>query len=170
MLKTLLEERKRSRAVRDLKVVGSAAEPVFDRFVAAAAAAFNAPVALISLIHGEEQWFKAAHGLVIDCIPRADGFCGHALDCPDVLEVLDPCADPRFAQLPNVVGDPYVRYYIGARLQRTDGTSVGALCVVDTRARTAASADQKAYLSSLARQVTRALEDRMERRIPEAAR
>jgi len=162
MLKSLLQERKRSRAVRGLNVVGSAPEPTFDRFVAAAAQAFDAPLAMLSLIHGDQQWFKASHGLVIDCIPRASGFCGFALDCPDVLEVVDPLSDPRFSRLPGVTGEPYVRYYIGASLQRTDGIHVGALCVADTKVRKAASADQKAYLSSLARQVSKALEGRME--------
>eukprot|EP01037_Dinobryon_pediforme_P031845 gene31846-36523_t len=102
MLKNLFRERKRSQAVRGLSILGSAPEPTFDRFVAAAANAFDAPIALMSLIHDDQQWFKAGHGFVIDCITRDSGFCQFALDRPDVLESADPQADPRFANLPVV--------------------------------------------------------------------
>lgn len=162
MLISLFRERKRTQAVRGLSILGSPAEPTFDRFVAAAASAFDAPIALLSLIHDDQQWFKAGHGLVIDCIPRDSGFCSFTLDRPDVLESSDPQGDPRFAQLPVVAGEPHVRYYIGAPLRRMSGIDVGALCVLDTKRRAPASSDQKAYLIGLARQASTALEARLD--------
>lgn len=161
MFKTLFRERRRSRAVHELGILHTPAEATFDRFVATAASAFDAPIALLSVIHGDDQWFKAGHGLIVDCIPRDSGFCTFTLDRPDVLEVCDPENDARFAHLPVVVGDPHIRYYIGAALRRMNGIGVGALCVLDTARRPPASADQKAYLIGLARQASTALEARL---------
>lgn len=160
MWKNLLLERRRTKGVRNLGLLNTPAEPTFDRFVEQAARAFDAPIALMSLIHGDQQWFKAGHGLVLDCISRKSGFCGFTLDRPDLLESCDPEADPRFATLPSVVGDPFVRYYIGAPLRLSDGVDVGALCVLDVVRREPASADQRAYLMGLARQAARAMEAR----------
>lgn len=162
MFKTLLSEHRRAGAVRGLQILRSPSEPTFDRLVDKAAAAFDAPIALLSLIHGDEQWFKAAHGIVVECIARDDGFCRFALDQGSVLESCNPEADHRFADLPVVKGPPYVRYYIGAPLQRLSGIDVGALCVLDTVSRQPASTDQKAYLAGLARQASMALEVRLD--------
>lgn len=161
MFKSLFRERRRSRAVHDLGILNTPAETTFDRFVSTAAAAFDAPIALLSLIHGNDQWFKAGHGLTLDCIPRDSGFCSFTLDRPDVLEVCAPETDLRFAHLGVVTGDPHIRYYIGAPLRRMNGIDVGALCVLDTVTREPASADQKAYLIGLARQASMALEARL---------
>jgi GAF domain-containing protein len=158
MLKNLLDERRRSRAVKALGILDTMPEPAFDRFVNQAAAAFNAPIALMSLIHGDEQWFKAGYGLQLACIPRDSGFCTHALDMAGVLECCDPQADPRFADLGVVVSEPYVRYYIGAPLRLLSGVTVGVLCVLDTVTRPPSSEDQRAYLSGLTRQASMALE------------
>ena len=160
MFKNLMRERRRAVAVHGLHVLDTPAEQTFDRFVQAAADAFDAPIALLSLIHDHQQWFKAAQGLTIDCIPRDSGFCNFALDRPDVLEVCDARADPRFASLPPVVDAPFARYYIGAPLRALSGIDVGALCVLDTVPRRPASADQKAYLLALTRQAMLALETR----------
>lgn len=160
MLKNLFHERRRSLAVRGLGVLDTPAEPSFDRFVNEAASAFNAPVALLSLIHDEDQWFKATHGLTLSCIPRDSGFCGHVIDHEGTLECSDPQSDPRFAHLGVVTGDPFVRYYIGAPLRLLNGVDVGALCVLDTITRPPASADQRAYLLGLARQAAMVLESR----------
>ena len=162
MFRSLFRERRRSAAVVGLGILNTPSEPGFDRFVEAAASAFNAPISLLSLIHGDSQWFKAARGLVIDCIPRDSGFCSFTLDQPGILECCDPCADPRFAALPVVTGEPHIRYYIGAPLRRLSGVDVGVLCVLDTAGRQPASTDQKAYLLGLARQASLALETRLD--------
>ena len=160
MLKNLFHEHRRSLAVRGLGVLDTPAEPSFDRFVNEAASAFNAPIALLSLIHNEDQWFKATHGLTLSCIPRDSGFCGHAIDHEGALECCDSESDPRFAGLAVVTGDPFIRYYIGAPLRLLNGIDVGALCVLDTITRPPASADQRAYLLGLARQAAMVLENR----------
>ncbi len=160
MLKSLFRERRRTSAVHALNILDSSPEPGFDRFVERAATSFDAPIALLSLIHGNRQWFKATRGIEIVCNPRHRSFCTFALDNPDVLEICDPCSDPRVAELPAVNAAPFVHYYIGVPLRVAGGIDVGALCVFDTRRRSPASADQKAYLMALARQASVALESR----------
>lgn len=161
MFKSLFREHRRALAVDGLIAPGAFADPVFDRFVTAAASAFVAPISALSLIHGNEQTVKASHGVTLDCLPRSDGFCSFVLDSPEVLECCDPQADPRFSGLPGVVGDPHVRYYIGASLRLLSGIDVGALCVLDTVHRPPASDDQRAYLLGLARQASMMLESRL---------
>ena len=160
MPKNLSAERRRSLAVKRLGVLNTPAEPAFDRFVNEAAASFDAPIALLSFIHREEHWFKARYGLALTCIPRSAGLRGYVLDHSGALECCDPEHDPRFAKLDVVTGDPFIRYYIGAPLKLLSGVDVGALCVLDTVRRPAASGDQRAYLLGLARQASMALEAR----------
>ncbi|MGU3316852.1 GAF domain-containing protein [Sphingomonas sp. M6A6_1c] len=162
MFKSLLRERRRAMAVHGLDRLETSADPAFDRFVGAAASAFHAPIAALSLIHHDMQAIKAARGIALRCIPRQSGFCSFALDRDGVLECCAALDDPRFATLPGVVGEPYMRYYIGAPLRLLSGVDVGALCVVDTVERPPASADQKAYLLGLARQASLALEARLD--------
>jgi GAF domain-containing protein len=158
--KNFFAEWRRVLAVKGLGVLDTPAEPAFDRFVNEAATSFDAPIALLSLIHSDEQWFKAGHGLALTCIPRSAGFCGHALDQAGALECCDPEHDPRFAKLAVVTGDPFIRYYIGAPLKLLSGVDVGVLCVLDIVKRPPVSEDQKAYLLGLARQASMALEAR----------
>lgn len=160
MLKSLFQERRRSQAVTQLGILDTLPEPAFDRFVHQAALSFDAPISVLSLIHSDDQWFKAATGMALMCIPRKNGFCGHTLDQPGTLECCDPESDPRFAHLAIVTGDPFIRYYIGAPLRLLNGVDVGALCVLDTVRRPPSSPDQRAYLLGLARQASMALETR----------
>ena len=162
MFKSLLRERRRAMAVHGLAQFETSAEPAFDRFVGAAASAFHAPIAALSLIHDDVQAVKAGRGIALHCMPRQAGFCSFALDREGVLECCAVLDDPRFATLPGVVGEPYIRYYIGAPLRLLSGVDVGVLCVVDTAERAPASADQKAYLLGLARQASMALEARLD--------
>lgn len=159
MFKGLFRERQRVAAVKGLAALQGIAEPTLDRFVAAAATAFTAPIAAISLIGDDEQIIKASRGIPTGSVPRNQGFCTATLTSTAVLECCDPQRDPRFRDLPGVVGAPHARYYVGAPLLLLSGISVGALCVVDTVARPAASADQKAYLLGLARQASMTLEN-----------
>lgn len=162
MFQGMFRERRRSLAVRGTGLLGTPAEAGFDRLVDAAAAAFKAPIALLSLIYDDRQWFKATHGLTIDCIDRDQGFCNFTLDRAGLLETCAPEGDTRFASLPVVAGPPYIRYYIGAPLRLLNGVDVGALCVLDTARRQPASDDQKAYLLGLARQTSMAIEVRLD--------
>ena len=154
----LLRERSRARTVRGLGALDNLREPGFDRFVQQAADAFAAPISLLTLLDNETLWVKAATGMELQCVPRDNSFCSHAVDRDEPLEVCDALADRLFQSLPPVTGEPYIRYYIGAPLTLMVGTCVGALCVFDTQPRQPASRDQRAYLIGLARQVTQALE------------
>ena len=158
MLWKLFRERSRSRAVEKLGVLGTIAEPGFDRFVQHAADAFDAPMSLLTLLHDDMLWVRAATGVQMHCAPRNDSFCNHAVDRGELLEVCDASTDPMFQAMPSVLGEPYIRYYLGAPLTLLDGTDFGALCVLDTRAREPASRDQRAYLTGLARQASQAME------------
>jgi GAF domain-containing protein len=160
MFETTIREGRRARAVDRLRVLGSKREPTFNDYVEKAARAFNAPVSLLSLIKGDKQWFKAAHGMDLELIRRNDGFCTHVLECADVMEICDPAEDARFSGNPIVCGPPGVRYYIGAPLRLIDGMDVGALCVIDMQPRGPATADQRSYLRGLARQAALAFEVR----------
>lgn len=165
MLTNLFRERLRSRAVRGLTGDDEASELALDRHVEAAQQAFVAPIAALSLIHGDTQAIRAARGLDLSCLPRRDGFCTVALEVSDVLECCDAQADPRFAGLPPVVGAPFVRYYIGTPLRLMNGIEVGVLCVADVVPRPPASKDQRAYLVGLARQASLVLEGRRGARV-----
>lgn len=164
-----LRERLRARAIDDLGIAGMIAEPGLERFAEQAANAFAAPIALLNVIRGEQMLVKASAGIVLDCMPRRDGPCQYVLDRPDLLEICDAAADPLYRKLPAVTGGLRVRYYVGAPLKITDGTGIGALCVLDTRPREPATADQRAYLLGLARQAASALERHAHRRGRRAA-
>lgn len=158
MLWKILRERSRSRAVRNLGVLGTPVEPGLDRFTQQAASAFAAPISMLTILHDQELWVKATTGLDVVCLPREDGFCYYAVDRDDLLEVCDAQANPFFRTLPCVSGEPHVRYYLGAPLTLASDLDVGMLCVLDTVSRPPASRDQRAYLAGLARQAAQALE------------
>lgn len=162
MLWKPLRERSRSRAVRNLDVLGVPVEPSLNRFVEQASGAFAAPIALLTIIHDQQLLVRASIGLDVACVPRGDSFCHHAVDRDDLLEVCDAQSDPLFRTLPCVTGEPHVRYYIGAPLTLARNLDVGMLCVLDTSVRRPASRDQRAYLLGLARQATHAIERRAE--------
>ena len=160
MIWKLLREYPRLRSVRQPDAFSSLAEPGFDRFVQLAADAFNAPISLLTLLHEDTLWVKAATGFELQCVPRENGFCSHVVHRNEPLEVCDARTNPLFRNLPPVIGAPHVRYYIGAPLKLADGTGIGALCILDTQPRDTASRDQRAYLTGLARHATQALERR----------
>ncbi|HEY9106506.1 MAG TPA: GAF domain-containing protein [Roseateles sp.] len=125
----------RLQALRELLILDTPPEERFDRLVEFAASEFDVPIALISLIDRERQWFKARVGLDA-CETRRDiSFCGHAIVQRELFEVVDATLDPRFADNPLVVGAPWIRFYIGAPLALPGGATIGTLCLIDTRPR-----------------------------------
>jgi GAF domain-containing protein len=111
-------------------------EERFDRIVEFAAREFDVPIALISLIDSERQWFKAAVGMGEVCETGRDiSFCGHAIMRSDIMVVPDARADARFADNPLVSGAPHIRFYTGAPLILRNGYALGTLCLIDTRPR-----------------------------------
>tara|TARA_B100000678_G_scaffold281988_1_gene280379 strand:- start:121 stop:1017 length:897 start_codon:yes stop_codon:yes gene_type:complete len=161
MLNKLLRERRRRVAARRIGVgPGQPAISSLQRLVDQAAGAFEAHMAAISVIEGKNQWFRVAYGVEGDGSPSArdQSFCTHTIEGDDLLEVVDPLSDSRFADSLWVTQAPRLRYYIGAPLRLADGTAFGALCVLDNRFHDPASADQRAYLTALARQVASEIE------------
>jgi phosphoribosyl 1,2-cyclic phosphodiesterase/CheY-like chemotaxis protein len=129
------DEEKRVRALHSLGVLDTEPEERFDRHTRIAAALFDTPIALVSLIDVERQWFKSRHGLDASETPREMAFCAHAILGDDVLLISDALKDSRFADNPLVTGPPFVRFYAGVPLHVADGNRVGTLCVIDHRPR-----------------------------------
>ncbi|WP_081739563.1 EAL domain-containing protein [Methylobacterium sp. 10] len=128
-------EGERLAALRDLRILDSAPEAHFDAVCSTAAALFNVPVALITLIDSERQWFKAKCGIAVDGTSREISFCAYAILSDDVLVVENATVDPRFAHSPLVMGENAIRFYAGAPLVLRSGIRLGTLCLVDTKPR-----------------------------------
>lgn len=144
-------EDQRLKTLRDYNILDTAPEADFDDLTLLAAQIFQVPIAVISLIDGNRQWFKSIIGLNATETPRDLAFCAHAILKPeDVLEVRDARLDPRFADNPLVTADPNIRFYAGAPLVAPDGFALGTLCVID-RVPRVLSAEQKAALRALSR-------------------
>lgn len=148
-------------ALDALAVLDTPAEARFDDIVRLATRLCATPVALVSLVAADRQWFKAQVGF-----PRCEtdlnsSVCAHALAEPDLLIIPDLTADPRTAANPLVTGEPHIRFYAGAPLRLTDGQVVGSLCVIDTKPRPAGlTAEQANDLRALGRQVSDLLQMR----------
>ena len=150
-------ETARLAALRDLVVLDSEPEEFFDSITRLAAEVCGAPIALISLVDAERQWFKANVGLPgVNETPRDVAFCAHAIESDAVFEVPDATRDTRFRGNPLVTGAPDIRFYAGAPLILQHGERVGTLCVIDRQPRQLDAA-QVRMLHSLAAIASQAL-------------
>ena len=95
----------------------------------------EAPIALISLVDANRQWFPAHTGIAATETPRDLSFCAHAMHGTEIMQICDAQADPRFANNALVTGEPHIRFYAGAPLTSVEGAPLGSLCVIDTKAR-----------------------------------
>jgi phosphoribosyl 1,2-cyclic phosphodiesterase/DNA-binding response OmpR family regulator len=129
------DEDTRMRALRELCILDTAPEERFDRYTRLASSLFDVPIALVSLVDSERQWFKSHQGLDATETPREMAFCAHAILQDSVLLVSDAIQDPRFADNPLVTSEPHVRFYAGVPLALSDGSRVGTLCLIDHRPR-----------------------------------
>ena len=145
-------EADRVAALRSCKILDSVAERGFDEIVDLAAGIFRVPMALVSLVDADRQWFKAKVGVPACQTGRDEAFCSHVVADPRLLVVDDACADPRFHDNPLVVGPPYVRFYAGAPLTTMQGLTLGTLCILDVKPRTLTT-EERHTLCLLARQV-----------------
>ena len=153
------DEEARLAAVYRLGLLDTDAEERFDRHARIAAAAFDAPIALVTLIDRERQWYKAHYGFDFSETSRDMGFCSHAILQSEPLVVNDALRDDRFAENPVVIGDPHVRFYAGIPLHAADGACVGAFCIVDHKPRSLSTA-QLGMLKDIARLIEEELEPR----------
>ena len=143
---------RRMAILEELKLVSTAAEAAFDRFVFAAAQIFRVPIAFITLIDGDRLRFKSRLGLCATETVRLGAFCTATMAGNGALMVEDAQMDERFRHSPFVTGAPGLRFYAGVPLVSPDGVPLGTLCVADTRARSAT--DQQLWaLAQLARAV-----------------
>lgn len=151
------DEAQRLVALQRTQVLDSEAEASFDDAAKLAAQICGTPIALVSLVDENRQWFKARVGLEAKETPRDLAFCAHAILTPELFVVRDAREDPRFADNPLVQGEPHIVFYAGAPLTTDDGYSLGTLCVVDHVPREL-SESQSDSLRILARQVSALLE------------
>ena len=151
-LPQLNDEKKRLASLRKLQILDPPAEPAYDDLAQLAAFVCEVPIALITLLDEDRQWFKARIGLTLRETPRSVSFCGHAIHNDGLFIVQDTHKDERFRQSPVVTGDPHIRFYAGMPVSDPDGLPVGTICVLDRNPRTL-SPQQEVTLRVLARQV-----------------
>lgn len=157
------DEALRLRTLNRYQVLDSQPEPQFNRIVSLARRALRVPIALISLVDEERQWFKAREGLSVQETPRSLAFCDHAIRRRAVMVVEDARLDVRFRDNPLVTGEPCIRFYAGAPLITRDGQALGTVCVID-RVPRSFDEDDRETLSDLAAIVIDELELRLANR------
>lgn len=150
------DDEARLKALRSLDVLDTPPEERFDRLTRMAKRLFDVPIALISLVDEDRQWFKSCIGLSIKESPRDMSFCGHAILGNDIFVVSDATQDERFADNPQVINDPNIRFYAGCPLRFTDGSKLGTLCIIDRKPRNFSDEDLES-LKDLASMVEREL-------------
>ncbi|MCY1640815.1 HWE histidine kinase domain-containing protein [Methylorubrum sp. SL192] len=154
-----LEETARSIALGRYAILDTAPEPAFDDLVLLASRICEAPVALISLVGSDRQWFKARIGLAPSEMPIEQSVCRHALKQAGLFVIPDLTLDPRTSGNPLVTGEPHIRFYAGAQLVTSDGVAFGTICVIDTKPRPEGLTDNQARsLEALARQAMSQME------------
>ncbi len=145
--KTMIEpafaanEIQRVAALHNLHILDTPPEERFERVTRTAARLFKVPIALISLVDTNRQWFKSCQGLNASETPRNISFCGHAILEDKPLIIPDAKLDLRFADNPLVTGEPCIRFYAGRPLATRDGSKIGTLCIISPEPRQMSEVD-----------------------------
>jgi anti-sigma regulatory factor (Ser/Thr protein kinase) len=151
------DEADRLAALRRYRILDTEPEQRFDDLALLASQICGTPMALISLVDRDRQWFKARVGMAAAQTPRDVAFCARAIAQTDLFVVPDALEDDRFRHNPLVLEEPHIRFYAGAPLITADGHALGTLCVLDRKPR-GLTAWQRAALDALKRQVVSQLE------------
>jgi len=157
--KLITNETARVEALHRYAILDTEPEQTFDDLVLLASFICKTPIALISLVDEDRQWFKSKAGLSVSETPREIAFCATAIQQPDLFVVPDTLNDERFRNNPLVVSEPNVRFYAGAPLIDEEGHALGTICVIDRIPRELAP-DQQEALKALSRLVLAQLEFR----------
>ncbi len=152
MNSSLSAEHRRLAALQATGLLDTPPSEEFDRITRLACQLFGVPIALVSLVDADRQWFKSRVGLAVPETCREDAFCDHTIRTTQVMVIEDTLEDPRFAQGALVQGEPRIRFYAGAPLVLRGGHALGSLCLIDTVPRPF-SADQQRQLEDLAAMV-----------------
>ncbi len=152
--RTRMDETNRLAQLRSLALLDTDAEERFDRVTRLAQRLFGVPIALVSLVDTDRQWFKSRQGLDVAETPRESSFCAHAILGDEVMQVEDASIDPRFAENPLVLGAPEIRFYAGAPIEGPGGAKLGTLCIIDREPRELSPSDM-GLLQDLAEMVER---------------
>jgi GAF domain-containing protein len=132
----------RIQALYRTRLLDSIPDEVFQRLARCVAQATGAPIALLTLVDTDRQWFLCRVGLDAEQTPRDVSFCGHAVATAEVLSVNNAFDDKRFFNNPLVVGPPFVRAYLGGPIITSDGLALGTICAIDNEPRNWTEADK----------------------------
>lgn len=146
------DEEVRLETLRSLHILDTIPEERYDRLTRLAKRLFGVPIALVSIVDADRQWFKSAVGVEASETPREISFCGHAILGDGIFEVPDARLDERFRDNPLVTENPNIRFYAGCPLTVPNGSKLGTLCLIDSQPRKFDESD-KALLRDLAAMV-----------------
>src|SRR3989344_5209174 len=128
-------EKERLQKIRELGILDTEPEERFEAITREAIKAFHVPIATITIMDENREWYKSCQGLDVEEVPRSVSFCAHAMLSRNLFCIEDTLKDDRFKDNPMVVGKPYIRFYAGVSLYSKDDMNIGIFCIKDTKPR-----------------------------------